>query len=83
MDHKTHKRLRLTRSIILNKEHAEAGSEHEVPHALAQRLVGEGSAEYVDPQDTPTSVNRMAAPSNADPNTKQVAPAPAKVKGGK
>jgi hypothetical protein len=76
---KTHKRVRLTRSIILNKEHADAGSEHEVPNALAQRLVGKGSAEHVDPQDAATSVNRMAAPDNADPVTKQVAPAAAKV----
>jgi hypothetical protein len=80
---KTHKGVRLTRSIVLNGEHAEKGSEHEVPNALAQRLVGEGSAEHVDPQDAPTSVNRMAAPDNADPVTKQVAPAAPKVKHGK
>jgi hypothetical protein len=77
------KKLRLTRSIILNKQHAEKGSVHEVPAALAQRLVGEGSAEHVDPQDPETSVNRMESPSNRDPETKQVAGAPPKVKGAK
>lgn len=77
------KRLRLTRSIILNKSHAEKGSVHDVPAALAQRLVGEGSAEHVDPQDADTSVNRMETPSNRDPETKQIAGAPPKVKSAK
>jgi hypothetical protein len=77
------KKLRLTRSIILNKTHAEKGSVHEVPNALAQRLVGEGSAEHIDPQDAETSVNRMESPSNRDPETKQVAGAPPKVKAAK
>ena len=40
MAEQTHKRVKLTRSIILNQEHAGAGSVHEVPRALAQRLIG-------------------------------------------
>lgn len=83
MNHKTHKRLRLTRSIVLNGDHAEIGSEHEVPNSLAARLVGAGSAEHVDGEDAPTTVNRMAAPANADPQTKQVQGAPPKVKSAK
>lgn len=80
---KTHKRLRLTRAIILSGEHEEADSVHDVPNALAARLVGEGSAEYVDPQDAATSVNRMESPSNRDPETRRVSGAPAKVKAAK
>jgi hypothetical protein len=80
MPEKTHRRLRLTRSIILNQEHAEEGSIHDVPRALAQRLIGEGSAEAhleegEEPEAAPTSVNRMAAPDHPDLQSKQVAPA--------
>lgn len=71
----TTKRLRLLRSILLNKEHAERGSEHEVPNALAQRLVGEGSAEHMDAQDAPTTVNRMQPTTSRDPESKPIAPA--------
>jgi hypothetical protein len=79
------KRIELTRSIILNREHAEAGSVHEVPRALAHRLIGEGSAVHhledgEEPETAPTSVNRMEQPESRDPQTKQVAPAPPKVK---
>jgi hypothetical protein len=82
MEEKTHKRLVLTRALLLNREHAEKGSIHDVPNATAQRLIGEGSAELADGEvpETNASVNRMAAPSNRDPQTKQVAPAPPKVK---
>lgn len=82
MVEKTHKRLVLTRSIVLNGEHADKGSTHDVPNATAIRLIGEGSAELAEGEvpETNTSVNRMAAPSNRDPQSKQVAPAPAKVK---
>jgi hypothetical protein len=84
MAEKTHRRLRITRSIFLNREHAEAGSIHDVPNALAQRLIGEGSAEPhfeegEEMDSAPTTVNRMAVPENRDPQTKQVAPAPPKV----
>jgi hypothetical protein len=78
-EEKKTKKLRLTRALILNKQHADAGSVHEVPNALAARLVGSGSAEHVDPQDAATAVNRMESPSNRDPETKQVSPAPAEV----
>lgn len=80
---KTHKRLRLTRAIVLSGEHAEEGSVHDVPNALAARLVGEGSAEHVDPQYAATSVNRMESPSNRDPETRRVSGPPAKVKAAK
>jgi hypothetical protein len=82
MSDKTHKKLKLTRSLILNRDHAEAGSIHHVPNALAQRLIGEGSAvqDGEEQDDAPTTVNRMESPSNRDPETKQLAPAPPKVK---
>lgn len=70
-DSKT-KRIKLTRSIILNKKHAEKGTVHDVPNALAHRLVGEGSAEHVDQQDAATSVTSEETPSNRDTETKQV-----------
>lgn len=82
------RKLKLTRSIVLGGEHAEAGEVHEVGHALAQRLIGEGSAvqhleEGEEPETGPTTVNRMAAPVNADPPTRKLAEAPPKVKRGK
>lgn len=77
------KRLKLTRSIILNKQHAEKGTVHDVPNALANRLVGEGSAEHVDPQDAATSVTGEQSASNSDTATKQVHPAASKAKGAK
>jgi hypothetical protein len=81
------RRVKLTRSVIMNGEHADAGSEHLVSPSLAQRLVGEGSAEHVlaagESHAAAGTVNRMAQADNADPKTEQVAPAPPKVKGGK
>lgn len=79
------RRLRLTRSILLNGDHAEEGSIHDVPRALAQILIGEGSAESFlaegeAPEPAPTTVNRMEHVSERDPRTAQVAPAPPKVK---
>jgi hypothetical protein len=84
-EEKATKQIELTRSIILNRKHAEAGSVHEVPRALAHRLIGEGSAVHhledgEEPETAPTSVNRMEQPESRDPQTKQVAPAPPKVK---
>ena len=73
---KTHKRVKLVRSIVLSGEHAEAGSVHDVPNALAQRLVGEGSAEHVDPQDAATSVRGVTPPS-ADQGTVRISDGPA------
>lgn len=71
------KRIRLTRSLILNGgEHSEKGEVHDAPATLAHRLVGEGSAEFLEPQDQPTSVNRMVAPGNADPRTSRVSAGP-------
>lgn len=81
---KGHKRIRLLRNIHLGGGvDGEKGAVHDVPAAMAQHIVGAESAEYVDPQEAPTSVNRMASPSNADPSTSKVSDAPApKVKGG-
>jgi hypothetical protein len=70
------KRVRLTRSIILNREHAEEGSIHDVPRALAFDLIGAGSAVlHLEDGEVPepsTGVNRMEAPINADPVTKRI-----------
>lgn len=79
------KRIKLTRSIVLGGEHADEESIHDVPSALAHRLIGEGSAvhhleEGEEPEPTPSVVNRMEHPGNADPPPKQVRPAPPKVK---
>jgi hypothetical protein len=79
------KRVRLIRSIVMNGDHAEAGEVHDVPNALAHRLIGEGSAAHhlMPGQKSPagpTSVNRMDSPSNRDPESRRVAPAPPKVK---
>lgn len=87
-DRRGMRRLVLTRSIVLGGEHAEEGSTHDVPRALAHRLIAEGSAVLHDSevQDArPTTVTRMDTPTDRDPKPRQVAPAPAKVKktGGK
>jgi hypothetical protein len=79
------KRIRLTRSIILDGEHADEGSIHDVAKPLAHRLIGEGSAvhhleEGEAPEQAPTSVNRMETPTNRDPASKQVRPAQPKTK---
>lgn len=84
-EEKKFKRIRLVRSIVLNRQHAEAGSIHDAPRVLAARLIGEGSAvEHLEsgqePEQAPTSVNRMEHVTERDPQTKQVAPAPPKVK---
>jgi hypothetical protein len=73
---KTHRRVKLVRSIVLSGEHAEAGSVHDVPVALAQRLVGEGSAEHVQSQDAPKSVTGVTPPS-ADQTTTRISDGPA------
>jgi hypothetical protein len=87
-DRRGTRRLRLTRSIMLSGEHADAGSIHDVPRTLAAHLIGEGSAvEHVEegqkPEAASTSFNRMETPVERDPHTKQVAPAPPKVKAAK
>jgi len=84
----TTKKIRITRAIILAGEHAEEGSIHEVSRALAQSLIGSDCAvehceEGEEPEASPTSVNRMEAPVERDPHTKQIAPAPPKVKAAK
>jgi hypothetical protein len=79
------RRVRLTRSVVMNGDHAEAGEVHDVAKPLAARLIGEGSAEpHVAPGEKPgsdpTSVNRMESPTDRDPQSRRVAPAPPKVK---
>ena len=74
------KRIRLLRSIGLNGgEHAEKGEIHDAPAPLAHRLVGEGSAEYLEAEAAPTSVNRMMQAGNADPRTTKVSDGPSPV----
>ena len=75
----------LTRSIILGGEHAEEGSTHEVSRRTAHDLISSGSAILADGEEpiaAATTVTRMETPVNADPKSRQVAPAPAKVKHG-
>jgi len=84
-DPNARKRVKLTRAIILGGKHADIGSVHDVPPALAHRLVGEGSAEHVaregDKPETGVGVNRKMQADNADLETSEVEPAPpAKVK---
>jgi hypothetical protein len=79
------RKIRLTRPIILNREHAEEGSVHEVPRHVAQTLIGTDFAvEHVEegeqPEPAPTSVTRMEHPTNADPAPRRIAGAKAKVK---
>jgi hypothetical protein len=84
-DRRGMRRLVLTRSIVLGGEHAEEGSTHDVPRALAHRLIAEGSAVLHDSEtpDVPAkTVTRMETPTDRDPKPRQVAPAPAKVKRG-
>jgi hypothetical protein len=74
-------RVRLLRSIILNREHAEEGSVHEVPRSLAQDLIGVGSAErHLEEGEEPevaTAVNRIEHATHGDPVTKRISgPAP-------
>lgn len=79
------KQIVLTRSIVLGGDHAEEGSTHEVGVHLAHRLIGEGSAILADgeqPIQGATTVTRMDTPTNRDPQPRQVAPAPPKVKHG-
>ena len=85
MADKQFKRLRLTRSIILAGQHAEEGSVHDVPHALAHRLIGEGSAEHhledgEEPEAGATTVNRMEHPGHGDPPPQRVSGPQPKVK---
>lgn len=70
-------KVRLTRSIVVDGEHAEKGSVHDLPAHIAQARVGEGSAEFVEEADRPTTVNRIASPSNADPDTSKASEGPA------
>jgi hypothetical protein len=79
------KRIRLTRSIILSGEHEDEGSVHDVTLPLAQRLIGEGSAEHhlmpgQSPDPQAVTVNRMEDPSNRDPKSIRISGPPPKVK---
>jgi hypothetical protein len=70
-------RVKLVRSIILDGEHAEEGTVHEVPRPMAHRLVGEGSAVHHENPDFPptpeqtavTTTNRMLPADTRDPAT--------------
>ena len=75
-------KVKLTRSIILNGEVEDEGTEHELETGLAHRLIGEGSAALAEGEEEnrPTSVNRMQPAGSADPNTSTGAGKPAPVK---
>lgn len=76
------KKIRLTRHIILDGQHAEKDSVFSVARPLAQRLIGEGSAvEHLEEGETPERpagvVNRMEYPIHADPKPEKLSgPAP-------
>lgn len=79
------RKIRLTRHIILDGEHAEKESVFNVARPLAARLIGEGSAvEHLDEGDTPEPsagvVNRMEHPTNADPRPEKISGPTPKVK---
>jgi len=79
------RKIRLTRSIILGGKHSDAGEVHECPTHLAQRLVGEGSAEYhADSAAEAEKENKMGltvhTPRHDDPEPRKVSDAPAKPK---
>ena len=67
----------LTRSIILNGEVEDEGSEHELEYGLANRLIGEGSARLADGEEDkrPTTVtgNHAQQADHADPTQKSPA----------
>ena len=70
-------KVKLVRSIILDGEHAEEGTVHEVPRPLAHKLVGEGSAVHHENPEFPptpeqtaaTTTNRMLPADSRDPAT--------------
>jgi hypothetical protein len=74
------KRIRITSAILIEGEHAEVGSIHDVPGHMAAHLVGSGCAvfhveEGEEAPGAPTTV-RMETPDNRDPKPSRVAPKP-------
>lgn len=59
------KKVRLTRSILLEGQDAEAGTIHELPLELADWLISMGSAEPLGVVER--VVDRMLTPSHGDP----------------
>jgi hypothetical protein len=79
------KKIRLTRHIILDGEHADKDSIFAVARPLANRLIGEGSAvehleEGESPEPSTGTVNRMEHPTNADPKPEKISGPTPKVK---
>jgi hypothetical protein len=79
------RKIRLTRHIILDGEHAEKDSVFNVSRPLAARLIGEGSAvDHLEEGDVPEPsagvVNRMEHPTNTDPKPEKLSGPTPKVK---
>jgi hypothetical protein len=75
------RKVRLTRSIVMSGKHAEEGSVFECPAPLAQRLVGEGSAEYhEDHADQVAAENKLGvtvhSAHNDDPQPRKISDGP-------
>lgn len=71
------KKIRLTRHIILDGEHAEKDGVFIVARSLAQRLIGEGSAvEHVEegeePEAAATTVGSIEQSTGVDPQAQRV-----------
>jgi hypothetical protein len=82
------RKVRLTRHLLMNGEHAEKGSVFSVPRNLAAALIGEGSAvphadEGEQPETGATTVDRMERPGNADPAPQKLRGPEPRVKGRK
>jgi hypothetical protein len=74
------KRIRVIHAILIEGEHAEAGSIHDVPGHMAAHLVGSGCAEFHaedgENPPAPATTVRMETPDNRDPKPARVAPKP-------
>jgi hypothetical protein len=82
-----HRKIRLTRDILVKGEHTEKGSVLTAPAPLAASLVGDGSAEYhEDSKDEVAEENRKGVTvhephvQSADPEIRKVSDPPAKPK---
>jgi hypothetical protein len=78
------KKIRITRAILIDGEHAEVGSVFSVPGHMAAQLVASSCAEHhvEDGEEAPAPATtvRMVIPDHRDPKPARVAPKP-KVKG--
>jgi hypothetical protein len=74
------KKIRITRAVLIEGEHAEEGSVFSVPGHLAAQLIGWGCAEHhvEDGEEAPAPATtvRMETPDHRDPKPSRVAPKP-------